>query len=211
VSALTDALDELMAQHRRIGSPVPEYLRPGLRTDDVRGQIVATVGVDPPSEAIDLFAWHDGTDHDAWRRDDAGTGFARLFGDTYFAPLADGVRGYHESIEIDETTALYSTPEAAPPTWGRSWFPVFSQGWETYGVECDPDSPARGRIYLPSWEPPIDVAPGPRFRDLLHLVESAIRRFQAGGYVWNPATRFLDERPELLEPLYEREIAEARA
>jgi hypothetical protein len=199
-----------MAQHRRIGSPVPTYLRAGRPADRVRGQIAATVGVDPPADAIELFVWHDGIDDEAWRRDDAGTGFARLFGDTHFAPLADAIRSYHESIEIDETTALYSTPEAAPPTWKRSWFPVFSQGWDVFGVECDPDSPARGRIYLPSWEPPNDVAPGPRFRDLLHLVESAIRRFEAGGYVWDATTRFLEERPEVLEPLYDREIAEAR-
>jgi hypothetical protein len=177
----------------------------------VREQIVATVGVDPPADAIDVFVWHDGIDSEAWERDDVATGFARVFGDTYFAPLADAIREYRERIDTDETTARYSTLGDAPVTWKPSWFPAFSRGWETYAIECDPDSPDRGRVYDPSWDPSIDVGPGPRFRDLLHLVRSVIRRFQAGGYVWNTTTRFLDERPEVLKPLYEREIAEARA
>jgi hypothetical protein len=46
---------------------------------------------------------------------------------------------------------------------------------------------------------------------MLHLVESAIRRFEAGGYWWDAEARFLEERREVLEPLYELEIAEARA
>jgi hypothetical protein len=210
MTELTDLLEVLMAQHRAIGSPVPGYLRPGLAADRVRKQIVATVGVDPPADAIDLFAWHDGIDNDAWEKDDVGTGFARLFGDAHFAPLADGVREYRERIQTDETTALYSTPDA-PPTWKRTWFPAFSQGWDTYAVECDPDSPDRGRIYDPAWDPPPGVGPGPRFRDLVHLVQSVIRRFEAGGYTWDSAERFLEERQEILEPLYEREVAEARA
>lgn len=211
MSQLTEALDALVAQHRRIGSPVPEYLRPGLPADDVRGQIVAAVGLDPPADAIDLFAWHDGIDNDAWERDDVATGFARLFGDTHYAPLVDAVRHYRERIQTEEITAQFSMPGQAVQTWKPSWFPVFSEGWETYAIECDPGSPDRGHVYDPSWDPPASAGPGPRFRDMLHLVESAIRRFQAGGYVWDTPTRFLEERQEVLEPLYEREIAEARA
>jgi cell wall assembly regulator SMI1 len=211
MTELTEALDELMAQHRRIGSPVPGYLRPGLPADDVRRRIVATLGLDPPADVIDPFAWHDGIDEEAWRRDGAGTGFARLFGDAYLAPLADAIRHYRERIETDETTARYSMPGEALQTWKPSWFPVFSEGWETYGVECDPGSPNRGLVYDPSWDPPAGVGPGPRFRNLQHLLESVVRRFQAGGYEWNAETRFLDELREILEPLYEREIAEARA
>lgn len=199
-----------MSQHRRIGSPVPDYLRPGQPADRVLEQIVAVVRVDAPADAIDLFSWHDGIDNESWERDDVGTGFARLFGDTHFAPLGDAVRHYRERIETDQITARYSMPGDAVQTWKPSWFPVFSEGWETYGIECDPGNPDRGRLYDPSWDPPASVGPGPRFRDMLHLVESAIRRFQAGGYVWDTATRFLEERGEVLEPLYEREIAEAR-
>ena len=211
VSDLTDALDTLMAQHQRIGSPVPGYLRPGLSADNVRKRISASIALDASPDVVDVFAWHDGIDNEAWMRDGVGTGFARLFGDAHFAPLDGAVREYRERIEGDELTARYSDPGAAVETWRPSWFPVFSQGWDTYGVECDPRRPDHGRVYDPAWDPPAGDYPAPRFRDLLHLVASAIRRFEADGYWWDPAARFLEERREVLKPLYEREIAEARA
>jgi len=208
VSELTDALDELIEQHRRIGSPVPKYLRRGLSEDRVRRQIADAVGVDAHPSLVELFAWHDGLDNEAWERDGAGNGFARLFGDTHFAPLADAVGSYRESIEIDATTARYAGGEA-PVTWGPSWFPAFCEGWDVYGVECKP-GPESGFVFLPSWEPPPAIGPGPRFRSLQHLVDSAIRRFRLDGYWWNSAEGFLEERLEVLDPLYEQELTEAR-
>jgi hypothetical protein len=207
---LTDALEALMAQHRRIGSPVPDYLRSGQLAGTVNETIRATVGLDAPQDLLGLFAWRDGIDNETWERDDVATGFARLFGDTHFAPLADAIGEHRERIETDELVARYSTPDAALVTWKPSWFPAFCRGWDTYAVECDPTGTDLGRIYDPAWEPPIAIGPGPRFRDLLHLVESAVRRFESGGYWWNPADRFLEERADVLRPLYEREIAEAR-
>jgi len=211
VGDLSDALETLIAEHLRIGSPVPAYLRPGQHADNVRKQIAALVGVDPPADAFDLFTWHDGIDNERWEKDGAGTGFARLFGDTHFAPIADAVKEYRDRIETDRRTAEYAIGGEAPQTWKPSWFPVFCGGWDTYGIECDPNNPDLGRIYDPAWDPPPGVRPGPRFRSLLHLVQSATRRFEAGGYSWDPATRFLEEQLEILDPLYEREIAEARA
>ena len=208
--ALTDDLEALLAQHRRIGSPLPDYLRPGLATDTARKNIVAAIGSEVPDDLLELFGWHDGIDDAAWQRDGACLGFARLFGDTHFAPLADAIVEYRERIETDEQVARYSMVGAAQPTWKPSWFPAFCRGWDTYAVECRQARADVGRVYDPAWEPPSGAGP-PRFRNLEHLVASAIRRFEAGGYTWNPATRFLDERTEVLRPLYEREIAEARA
>ena len=209
MSDLTDALDALLAQHQRIGSPVPGYLRAGLPADSVAKRISASIGLDASPDVIALFAWHDGIDDAAWTRDGVGTGFARLFADAYFAPLDDALREYRERIEGDELTARYSTPGDAVETWRPSWFPVF-QGWDTYGVECDQRRPDYGRVYDPAWDPPTGVYPAPRFRDLLHLVGSAIRRFEADGYWWDPAARFLEVREQVLGPLYEREFTEAR-
>jgi hypothetical protein len=206
---LVDALEALLAEHRRIGSPLPRYLRPGAPAAEVRRTIEAAVGSDPPDDLVELFAWHDGTDHDAWRRDDVAAGFARLFGDTYFAPLDDAVASRAESLEIEATVARHADPGSTIPIWRTPWFPAFSQGWEDYAVDCG--DAGRGRVYAPSWQPPPDVGPGPRFRDLRHLVDSVVRRFRAGAYAWDPAARFLEERIVVLEPLYEREIAEARS
>jgi hypothetical protein len=208
VSELSDALDALLAEHTRIGSPAPGYLRPGLPADDVARQIAASVGFDPPAELTDLYAWHDGFDNDAWRRDDVAAGFARLFDDTYFAPLADAVASRRESIQIDETTATYAEPGTAPQSWKPSWFPAFCQGWDDYGVECQPGL-AHGRIYAPSWQPPAEFGPGPRFRDLQHLLESVIKRFQAGGYRWDRGQRFLVAEWDVIDRLAEVEGSEA--
>jgi hypothetical protein len=209
MSGLAAALDDLMSEHRRIGSPVPRYLRPGLPSEAVRERIVSELGLDPPDPVLELFAWHDGIDHDAWRGDDAAPGFARMFGDTYFAPVADAIGMYRESVEIDEATARFAFEDDVPRIWRPSWFPAFCDGWETYAVECGPESQDRGRVYDVHWQPPIDDPPRARFRDLQHLVESASRRFRAGGYYWDSAKRFLEEREDVLKPLYELEVKEA--
>ena len=63
MSELVDALERLMVEHRRVGSPVPDYLLPGLDPAAIRARI-APHGLEPPDEAIELFAWHDGTDNE---------------------------------------------------------------------------------------------------------------------------------------------------
>ena len=209
MSELADALDALVAEHRRIGSPLPNYLRPGAPADVAREQIRATVGGQPPDDLVDLFSWHDGTDKDAWRRDEAGTGFARFFGDTHFATLATAVKVYADSIETDEITARYSMTGTAPQLWTPSWFPAFATG-DVVAVECDAASKDLGAVYDVNWHPPTSDVHVPRFRDLLHLAQSMVRRFEAGGYWWDPAERFLEEREKILDPLYLQEIAEAR-
>ena len=126
-------------------------------------------------------------------------------------PRSGSTIGRPATARVSGSAAFSATlPGAAQPTWKPSWFPAFCRGWDTYAVECRQARADVGRVYDPAWEPPSGAGP-PRFRNLEHLVASAIRRFEAGGYTWNPATRFLDERTEVLRPLYEREIAEARA
>ena len=83
----------------------------------------------------------------------------------------------------------------------------FSLAGETYAIECQAGS-MRQRVFDVVWHPPIDTPPVPRFLDLTHLVSSVVRRFEAGGYWWDPSTRFLDERPDILLPLYEQERQE---
>ena len=177
----------------------------------VRQRISRSVGIEAAPEVVELFAWHDGIDDRAWTQDRVGTGFARVFGDAHFAPLDDAIREYRQRIEGDVVTARYASPGAAVTTWRRSWFPVFCQGWETYAVECDPERSDHRQVYDPAWEPPVGDYPAARFRDLLHLVEMVIRRFESDGYWWDPDARFLEERTEVLQPLAEREVAETRA
>jgi hypothetical protein len=203
-------LDRLIAEHRRIGSPVPDYLRAGVAAADVERAVRGALGLPPPDEVVELFAWHDGVDNDRWVRDSAGTGFARLFGDTHFAPLLDCVTAFHEAIEIDRQAGMYAPGDVDTSVWQPTWFPVFTLGWETWSVECA-DTALRGRAYDVYWHPPIGDPTEPRFQSLTHLVRSVVRRFEADGYWWDPSLRFLQERNDVLDGLYRVEQAESRA
>ena len=100
MSELVDALERLMAEHRRVGSPFPDYLLPGLDPATIRAQI-ATIGLEAPDEAVELFAWHNGVDHDRYISDGAGIGYGRLFDDVFFGTLDEAIAYYGNCLEID--------------------------------------------------------------------------------------------------------------
>jgi hypothetical protein len=208
MSDLTDALDRLIDEHRRVGSPVAEFLRPGLDPGEGRSRL-AQLGLDARDELVDLYAWRDGSDEDAYRSTGAGIGYPRFFADVFFGSLSLAINLYRESLEIDRNLVATVGDEDAA-IWNPAWFPPFSGGTPVYAVDCGPSTPGAGLVYEVYWHPPNESIQ-PRFRDLLHLVESVIRRFEAGGYAWDRERRFLVGRDEVLSPLYDREIEEARA
>jgi hypothetical protein len=189
MSDLTTALERLEAVHRRVGSPVPDYLRPGADATHVREVIAAETGFQPTEELVELFSWHDGIDNVAWLRDEPATGYARLFGDAHFSDLDYAAKMYRDTINIVQ--APLGDVEA-PQAWHRSWFPAFAGGSEPYSVELDAETSLRGAVFDAVWHPPIPDEAEPRFGSLVHLVESVIARFEAGGYRWDPKERWLD-------------------
>jgi hypothetical protein len=208
MSELTDALERLVEEHHRIGSPLDRFLRPGIDAAAVRAGLTE-IGVVPRDDLVELYAWHDGCDEGAYRDAGAGVGYPRLFANVFFGPFAMAVDHYRENLEIDRNiVATYGDPGAA--TWRLTWFPPFSGGSPVYAVECDGSASTAGAVYEVNWHPPIEDPIRPRFRDLTQLLRAVATRFQAGGYDWDRSTRILVARPEVLEPLYEREIAEAR-
>ena len=207
MSELVDALERLMAEHRRVGSPFPDYLLPGLDPATIRAQI-ATIGLEAPDEAVELFAWHNGVDHDRYISDGAGIGYGRLFDDVFFGTLDEAIAYYGMCLEIDRGNAIFF--EEAEPTWRLSWFPPFSAGLPTYGIECDAASPVRAMVFEPWYHPPVEDPIRPRFRSLTHLVQSVVRRFEADGYWWDPKPGFLMTEDEVLDPMFEQERREAR-
>jgi hypothetical protein len=207
MSALVDALDRLMAEHRRIGSPLPDFLLPGLEPAAIRARIAA-LELDPPDEVVELFSWHNGVDNDRYLSGGAGIGYGRLFDDVFFGTVDEAVTYYGECLQIDRITAeTYDDP--GEPIWRVTWFPPFSAGLPTFGIECDVTSASRGMVFQPWWHPPIEEPIRPRFRSLTHLVESIVRRFEADGYWWDRDVGFLEVRDEVIGPLEEREKLEA--
>jgi hypothetical protein len=207
VSALVDALDRLMVEHRRIGSHLPEFLLPGLDPAAIRTRI-ASLGFDPPDEAVELFAWHNGTDNDRYLSTKAGIGYGRLFDDVFFGTLDEALEYFGQCLDIDRVVAeTYREP--VEPTWRTTWLPPFSGGLPTYGIECATASVTRGMVFEPWWHPPIDEPIQPRFRSLTHLVQSVVRRFEADGYWWDRKVGFLMTRDAVLQPLEAVERDEA--
>src|SRR5262245_50068337 len=117
MSSLTDALDRLLLEHERVGSPVPRFLRSGLPPAIAQARIEAVLGIPPHPDLVELFAWHDGIDDERWAHEGAGTGFARMFADAHFAPLDDAIGEYRERLETDVLTARFSMDGTAPITW----------------------------------------------------------------------------------------------
>ena len=206
MSELVDALDRLMLEHRRIGSPVPDFLLPGLDPAAIRARIV-TLGLEAPDEAVELFAWHDGVDNDRYLSTGAGIGYARLFDDVFFGTLEEAIEYYGECLQIDRNVG--SVYEDAEPTWRLSWFPPFSGGLPTYGIECRCGI-ARSRHGLRAVVSPAGRGTDPAaISKPTHLVQSVVRRFEADGYWWDGKVGFLMDRDAVLGALYEQERLEA--
>ena len=56
--SLVDVLEALVVEHDQIGSPLREHLIAGPARAEVI-EAVRGVGLEPPDELVDFFAWHD--------------------------------------------------------------------------------------------------------------------------------------------------------
>ena len=159
---------------------------------------------------VALFAWHNGSDDLAFLDSGAGLGYPRLFDDVFFGTLDEAATFYRECLQIDRNVVeTYGDPEAA--IWRLSWFPPFSGGRPSYGIECDRAVPSAGMVFEPQWHPPVEGSELPRFRNLTHLVQSVVRRFEAAGYWWDREEGWLDENDKVLDRLRKVEIQETAA
>lgn len=209
---LTTALDDLIDRHRRLGSIVPDFLRPGRDPAEIRAAIEA-LGVDPPDELVELFAWHDGLDAERWPRSPGVAGYPRLWGDVFFDSLDGSIEARETYLEIDRVareTQLSAYGSAGDDTWHPGWFPAFAGGSsETYAVDCR-DAPTRGSAFEVTWHPgPFGDPPLARFRSLSAMIRAIVRRFDAGVYAWDPEVRWFDQDDELLNRFIASELAQA--
>ncbi len=77
MTALSDVLEALLAEHDRVRSPLRRYLRrPGVGDVAVRASLPELM---PADETIEFFGWQDGIDQARWLRDGGGM--------TTFAPV----------------------------------------------------------------------------------------------------------------------------
>jgi cell wall assembly regulator SMI1 len=194
LTVLREALDELVTEHRRLGSPVGDFLRPGLAAADVERQFEA-LGLPAPPDVVDLYGWADGTDEEAWQRDARQAPFLRFIGDAYFPTLDSAatwcrtVRELAESIATDSVGAL-----EAKALWHPSWFPIFRGDHGEFAVVCSRVEAASVREV--AWDIPELRRSFPNLTALMRTAAGELR----DAFVW-----LADDRV-----LLRREVAELR-
>ncbi|MEO8291953.1 MAG: helicase associated domain-containing protein [Actinomycetota bacterium] len=167
---ISDLLDQITAEHDRIGTPLRRYLRrPGPPTEQVRARLSA-LGL--PDDIVGWFAAQDGVAQDAWHRDTGG-------------PILELVWGCEpiglETALTDRRAALEGVTKR--PDVGGSWIPVCRTQDIEY-VAAAPD----GAILL------VDSTPGfegtrQAFPGLGGMLEAMLARLRSGFYRWDASTR----------------------
>lgn len=149
---LTAALDALVAEHRALGSPVGDFLRPGLPAADVATQLDA-LGLPAPPDVVELYGWADGTDEDAWQAHAGQAPFLRFLGDLSFPPL-DAATEWCRTAREMAATSSFDSPEELPPEafWDPLWFPVFRLDRGEIAVSCSLDQLAQAHEVI--WDRP---------------------------------------------------------
>jgi hypothetical protein len=185
MSKLSEAIDELLTEHSRIGSPVPGYILPGRPEAEVKERLTA-LGLDPAADVVEYFTWQDGIDNARWRREAGGGGtFLALY------PL-------YESASLEEAGRLYSTNREVSAKvygidpqsridipqvgyWAQTWLPLFL-GDYSLAVDCrgGQTSVVWGQASHPGWG-----ATTPLYGSLAGLVADIASRFRSGVFSWN--------------------------
>jgi hypothetical protein len=185
---VTEALEAMVAEHDRIGSPLRSRLGPGLPRARVEAAL-APLGLTAPEELIELHAWHEIVDApgDQSRVDWFWSG----------APdrLDEAVREYRQSIEIGGVTPAELEEHVRRMTaastftgfWRTDWFPILYGSPETYAIECPPagEPRAAGAIWRANWHPDdrfptMRVAPS-----LTAALEGIVELLRLGAYAWD--------------------------
>ena len=185
---LFDALEALVAEHDRVGSPLRDELRPG----PVRGQVedaVRGVGLDPPQELIDFFTWHEV----AARRGSLGR--TDWFWPAGALRLDEAIETYRRSIAVGGASWAQVGdslgPEPPPATtftgfWRTDWFPVLAGSPETYAIECPGgDGSTPGALWRVNWHPDPEFQTARVASSLTEFIGRVVDLFRSGAYRWD--------------------------
>jgi hypothetical protein len=185
MSELSDAFAELLEAHRRLGSPVPDYVRPGHKRTEVRAAIGA-IGLEPSDEVVEYFTLQDGLDAQAWFKTvpaDGRHGFLWLCPPFDSPSLQELEPGYHQLRDF--STDIYGPdgrPKADIPQvgyWARTWLPILGEQY-TYAADC------RGGSTSVVWGRPTHPERSTQvmYPSVSRLVADAAQRLRSGMIVW---------------------------
>jgi hypothetical protein len=183
VSKLGKALDALLAEHVRIGSPVREFVIAGRSFDEVRGWLIA-LGIEPAEDLVEFYAFQDGIASSVWRREYGGRGDLYLF-PWYSSPdLHEVEQRYriHREVSVaaygTEPRQLAEIPEVG--YWAASWCPLFI-GCRSFAAD------SRGGRSSTVWAQASQPGCGPRaplYPSILDMITDITDRFRQGVYTW---------------------------
>jgi hypothetical protein len=197
----------MVVEHDRIGSPLRSRLGPGLPRAKVEAAL-ASLGLIPPDELVELQAWHEIRDEPDDR--------SRV---EWFWPgapyrLNEAVRDYRQSMEIggltmaefDELVRTHDPMNSFTGFWRDDWFPILYGAPETYAIECGPAAgdKAGGRVagvWRVSWHPDNGFPNRRLAPSLTAFVERVVELLRLGAYVWNTEYEAL----ETVDAIFERE------
>ena len=189
---LADSLEALLAEHDRIGSRLRDDLIGGPPIEQVDARI-RSLGLTPPTELLDFFAWHDIREES---RTEPGLDWIWPV-EAYRLPEA--MDYYRKALDIGgvspaEVEEMYRIPQPPSATntgyWRTDWFPVFG-GVEQYAVACalDGDRAAAGPVWRVSWHPDPEFQTMQVATSLTAFIDRGVEVFRAGGYEWSEQSR----------------------
>jgi cell wall assembly regulator SMI1 len=152
VTDATQALEALLAELTSRGSPLANFLEPGLPAAHIETRL-AELGAEPHSDVIKLYAWHNGFDR--FRVPVSDNGIVSLVPFEEFNPLeetADVYFSWRQAAERDGATpvrhidGLWRTIDPED-MWSRRWFPIF-QGPGSEVIFIDNRDVSAGSVWL---------------------------------------------------------------
>ena len=184
--SLTDSLEAMVVQHDRIGSPLRERLAPGVPRHRIESAVMA-LGLSPPEELIELFAWHEVRDDpaDKWRV-------------TWFWPasplrLDEAVDEYRHAMtiggvtpaELEEHLAAAGPGSTLTGFWRSDWFPILDGGEGAVQCAINGGTLEGSPVWRQNWHPNESFQSAQLAATLSEFVDRIVELFRAGAYRWD--------------------------
>lgn len=200
---LTEALDELVSEHDRVGSPLRSRLGPGRPRPDVETAL-AGIGLSAPDQVVELCGWREILD------DPSDQSRVAWFWPAAPYRLDEAVEVYRRSVEIggvppQEADGLDGQASAASTYtgfWRTDWLPFLYGSPEVYAVECGSEA---GSTTLAVWR--VNWHPDPGFEtvqvadDLTSFVARIVELFRIGAYAWNNELQSIEPVDRVFEQM----------
>jgi len=180
-------LDDILAEHDRIQSPLRSFLRPGLERSAISERL-RDAGLQAPEPLLELYARFDGVDADRWGA--AGTDApAPRLGWLDQLSLNDALearRGVSQLIEAIPLGLADATRD-----WSPSWLPVFVSDPFYVVVDC---GSRKGTVRCVRFSVLGEDSPSLIASSLSELLQDLLARLRRDEYLWGDESG-LEESP----------------